>query len=80
LSRKWMTLQCKNFSHTIEIEFQTIYTFQCVGWRNHCRKVSDVSRNGTMISADLGSSSNYSNELQSQALKKSTFWCWRVKL
>jgi len=33
-----------------------------------------------MISADLGSSSNYSNELQGQALKISTFWCRRVKL
>jgi len=39
-----------------------------------------VSRNGTMISADLGSSSNYSNELQSQALNLSTNRRRRVKL
>lgn len=36
-----------------------------VGWRNDCVKVFYVNKNGTIISADLGSSSNYSNELQS---------------
>jgi len=33
-----------------------------------------------MISADLGSSSNYSNELQGQVSKMSTFRRRRVKL
>jgi len=39
-------------------------TVKFVGWRGHGGKVRCVSPNGTVASADLGSSSNYSNELQ----------------
>ena len=35
---------------------------QCVGGRKSCFEVSDVSLYGTAFSADLGGSSNYSNE------------------
>jgi len=53
-----------NFSQTILLDRWWRLTAKFVGGRSHCDKVSSVSRDGTMAGADLGHSSNYSNELQ----------------
>lgn len=53
-----------NFSQTILLDHLWKLTAKFVGGRSHCGQVSGVSWDGTMAGADLGHSSNYSNELQ----------------
>jgi len=55
-----MTLKCNSSSEPLEYVLEC--KFQCVGGRNEYLKAFDVSEREMLVSADLGSSSSYSNE------------------
>jgi len=64
LENGWRSNALVNFSQTILLDRRWRLTAKFVGGRSHCDKVPCVSWDGTMAGADLGHSSNYSNELQ----------------
>ena len=53
---------------------------QCVGGREHCFEAFDVSLGRTVLSADLGGSSNYSNEnfegRSGEGFHENSNWSW----
>lgn len=64
LENGWRSNALVNFSQTILFHCEKKLKTKFVGGRSHCGQVLCVSRDGTMAGADLGHSSNYSNELQ----------------
>lgn len=56
-----MALKCRTSPSPLILGLH--YLKQCVGGRDNCDKALNVNRSEMVISADLGSSSNYSNEL-----------------
>ncbi len=56
-----MALKCRTSPSPLILGHK--YLKQCVGGRDDCIQALNVNQSEMVISADLGSSSNYSNEL-----------------